>query len=195
MLDPKRLLEQMLGDNRKTDTHRKSAGDGSSHIGARAGDALHLARERLSGMGGVQSFAGGAVGGSLLGLLLGNRKMRKAGGGVLGYGGGAVLGALAHRAYQNYKEGRPVQTAPTTTPGKISDIPPAHLPLDLLAKPADPSRLAAEVTNPEQAGEVYLASRPAMDPDEPTERAYLDTLASQLRISNELRAHLERQLA
>jgi hypothetical protein len=41
---------------------------------------------------------------------------------VLGYGGGAVLGALAPRAYQNYKEGRPLQTAPTTTPEEISHI-------------------------------------------------------------------------
>jgi uncharacterized membrane protein YebE (DUF533 family) len=51
------------------------------------------------------------------------------------------------------------------------------------------------VTNPAKAGEVYLASRLAIDPDEPTERAYLDMLASELRISNDLRAHLERQVA
>jgi uncharacterized membrane protein YebE (DUF533 family) len=62
---------------------------------------------------------------------------------------------------------------------------------DLLAKP---SKLAAAVTNPEQAGEVYLASRLAIDPDQPTERAFLDAVASELRISNELRAHLERQV-
>jgi uncharacterized membrane protein YebE (DUF533 family) len=232
MLDPKRLLEQMFNSN----------------IGTRTGQTLQGARERLNGVGGAQGFAGGAVTGGLLGLLLGNRKMRKAAGGVLGYGGAAVLGALAHRAYQNYTEGRPLQTVPTATPEDITGIPRSQLPhtlpgtdgrpfelvlieamvaaakadghvdadeqkrlfaeverrdleadskayvFDLLAKPTDLSKLAVAVSNPEQAGEVYLAARLAIDPDQPTERAFLDGLASELRLSKELRAHLEHQV-
>jgi uncharacterized membrane protein YebE (DUF533 family) len=33
----------------------------------------------------------------------------------------------------------------------------------------------------------------AIDPDNPAEQAYLDALASRLQLSNELRAHRERQ--
>jgi uncharacterized membrane protein YebE (DUF533 family) len=62
---------------------------------------------------------------------------------------------------------------------------------DLLNKPADPSQLASKVANQEQAGELYLASRLAIDPDHPAEKAYLDALASRLKLPNELRAHLE----
>ena len=65
-------------------------------------DPKRLIEQMLNGLGGAQGFAGGAAAGGLLGLLLGNKKMRKAGGGVLGYGGAAVLGALAHRAYRGH---------------------------------------------------------------------------------------------
>ncbi|MFL6603656.1 MAG: tellurite resistance TerB family protein [Steroidobacteraceae bacterium] len=231
MLDPKNLLERVLG------------GNALSGIGK----AGQLATDRLNGASGAQGFAGGAVAGGLLGLVLGSKKMRKMASGALGYGGAAALGALAHRAYQNYVEGRSVQSAPIATPEEISRLSapelsrskpgPGGRPLelvlieamvaaakadghvdaeeqqrlfaeverlgldaeskayvfDLLSKPADPANLAAAATHPEQAGEVYLASRLAIDPDNPAEQAYLDALASRLQLSNELRAHLERQ--
>ncbi len=54
----------------------------------------------------MNGFAGGAVAGGLLGVLLGNKSMRKMAGGVAGYGGAAVIGALALRAYQNWQQGK-----------------------------------------------------------------------------------------
>ena len=48
---------------------------------------------------------------------------------------------------------------------------------------------------PEQAAEIYLASRLAIDPDHPAEHAYLDALASRLSLPAELVAHLESQAA
>lgn len=66
---------------------------------------------------------------------------------------------------------------------------------DLLNKPVDLDSIAGAVATPEQAAEVYLASRLAIDPDQPAERAYLDALASRLQLAGELRAHLDQQAA
>jgi uncharacterized membrane protein YebE (DUF533 family) len=64
---------------------------------------------------------------------------------------------------------------------------------DLLTKPVDLQSIATSVATSEQGAEVYLASRLAINPDEPAERAYLDALATQLKLPAELRAHLDRQ--
>lgn len=66
---------------------------------------------------------------------------------------------------------------------------------DLLAKPVDLAAVASAVATPEQGAEVYLASRLTIDPDQPSERAYLDALAARLKLPAELRAHLDRQAA
>jgi uncharacterized membrane protein YebE (DUF533 family) len=87
VIDPKQLLEQVLGS------------------GA-AGNARNAGRDfmgRLDSTKGSHAFAGGAVAGGLLGLLLGG-KVRKLTGNALGYGGAAALGALALQAYQNYQQ-------------------------------------------------------------------------------------------
>ena len=49
------------------------------------------------------SFAGGALSGGALALLMGNKKFRKMGGKVATYGGVAALGAVAYRAYDEWK--------------------------------------------------------------------------------------------
>lgn len=87
MIDPKQLLEQVLGSG--------MAGNARS-----AGGQL---KDRLDGMSGSKGFASGALTGGLLGLLLGGKKARKLAGGAFGYGGAAVIGALALQAYQNYQ--------------------------------------------------------------------------------------------
>jgi uncharacterized membrane protein YebE (DUF533 family) len=87
VIDPKQLLEQVLGS-------------------AAAGNARNAGRDfmgRLDSTKGSHAFAGGAVAGGLLGLLLGG-KVRKLAGNALGYGGAAALGALALQAYQNYQQ-------------------------------------------------------------------------------------------
>ena len=85
MFDPKQLLDQLLGPNA-------------------AGNMRNAGRDvvnRLDATKGSNAFAGGAVAGGLLGMLLGGNSRR--GGGLLGYGGAAALGALALQAYQNYQ--------------------------------------------------------------------------------------------
>jgi uncharacterized membrane protein YebE (DUF533 family) len=103
MFDPKQLLDQFLGP-------------------AAAGNARGAGRElvdRLDGTKGSKAFAGGAVAGGLLGLLLGGG--RPHGGGLLGYGGAAALGALALQAYQNYQ----IKQGVSLPPG---DFAPAAMP-------------------------------------------------------------------
>ena len=208
-----------------------------------------LAKDRLNRASAAQGFAGGAAAGSLLGLLIGGKKMRKLASGALGYGGAAALGALAHRAYQKYMEGRSIQSAPMMTPDEVPAAQEAvmKLPsrkgdpqgrpfelllieamvaaakadghvdadeqkrlfaaverqgldaeskayvLDVLSRPPELANLAAAAADPELASEVYLASRLAIDPDNPAEQAYLDALAARLELPGGLRAHLERQ--
>jgi uncharacterized membrane protein YebE (DUF533 family) len=62
---------------------------------------------------------------------------------------------------------------------------------DLLARPVDLSMITASVATPEQAAEVYLASRLAIDPDVPAERAYLDALSARLNLPPALRQQLD----
>jgi uncharacterized membrane protein YebE (DUF533 family) len=62
---------------------------------------------------------------------------------------------------------------------------------DLLSAPVDMASITSAVATPEQGAEVYLASRMAIDPDVPAERAYLDALAARLNLPAELRATLD----
>ncbi len=64
---------------------------------------------------------------------------------------------------------------------------------DALSGPADLAAVAASAATPEQASELYLVSRLAIDPDHPAEHAYLEALAHRLRLPADLVAHLERQ--
>ena len=65
---------------------------------------------------------------------------------------------------------------------------------DLLTHDVDLYDLARAATTPEQGAEIYLAARLAIDADEPAERAYLDALATRLRLPAELRATLDATL-
>jgi uncharacterized membrane protein YebE (DUF533 family) len=64
-----------------------------------------------------------------------------------------------------------------------------------LRRPVDPVEVAAGVSAPEQAAEVYLASLIVCDSTSTMERAYLDALASALRLPADLKAELERRAA
>jgi len=119
-MDTKRLLEQFLGP------------DALASLGGQQQVDRDIARsaaprESLLGNLGVPGAAlGGVAAGGLLGMFLGQKKMRKMAKGAVGYGGAAVLGALAHRAYRNWQSGQPVERAPAAT---TADIPKAPLAL------------------------------------------------------------------
>lgn len=64
---------------------------------------------------------------------------------------------------------------------------------DALAAPVSVTTVAAAASTPEQAAELYLASRLAIDPDQPAERAYLEALAHRLALPPGLAMRLDQQ--
>ncbi len=65
---------------------------------------------------------------------------------------------------------------------------------EALMTPSTLDEIADLANGPEQATEVYLVSRMAIDPDDPAEQAYLDSLARRLALPPELVAELESQV-
>ena len=65
---------------------------------------------------------------------------------------------------------------------------------DALAAPVSVTEIAGLATTPEQAAEIYLVSRLAIEPDGQAERAYLEALAHRLKLPGDLVAHLDRQI-
>lgn len=66
-------------------------------------------------------FGKGALAGGALGLLLGNKKMRKMGGKLALYGGVAAVGVLAYKAYGEYRK---QQDGSTAEPQTVDRLPP-----------------------------------------------------------------------
>jgi uncharacterized membrane protein YebE (DUF533 family) len=230
-MDAKRLLEQFLGPNTG-----QSVSDALRQAGSRASNAA------ASVPGG---FLGGAAAGGLLGLVLGNKKMRKAAGGLVGYGGAALLGAAALKALQTWQQSSQGQNQPAPAPvpapaapaqlerlaadgspfdlslvramiaaanadghigadeqkaifeqvGKMNlDAEDKAFVFDAMGRPPNAMEIAALAGDREQAAELYLASRMAIDPDDPREQAYLDQLSQSLNLPAGLAAELDRQL-
>ena len=65
---------------------------------------------------------------------------------------------------------------------------------DALTQPVDINAIAASARGIEQATELYLISRIAIDVDHPAERAYLQALGHKLNLPTELMAHLDHQV-
>ena len=238
-MNPQALLDQFLGPQATQNM----------------GDKARNLTQGLSTNPAMAGMAGVAAGG-ILGLLLGNKKARKAvgnlAGGVVGYGGAAALGALAYRAYQNWQANQAAAAVENLDARAVPALPPAgsnflpgtapgrdgkpfelalvkamvgaaaadghigpdeqqrifshvaHLPLDAddkafifdaLKSPPDANAIAGLANGPEQAAELYLASRLALDPSDPKEAAYLRELARSLALPPDLVAHLDTQAA
>jgi uncharacterized membrane protein YebE (DUF533 family) len=67
--------------------------------------------------------------------------------------------------------------------------------IDELRKPLDIAEVVAGVRSREQAVEIYAASLLAIDPDQPSEKAYLDELARRLSLDPALVDHINREIA
>jgi uncharacterized membrane protein YebE (DUF533 family) len=114
-------------------------------------------------------FGGGVLAGGALGLLLGNKKMRKMGGKFAAYGGAAALGALALKTYQDWQQqssSQPAaagQTAGAATPAPANSWP---------AQPALPASqleehsrviLAAMIAAAKADGHIGVEERQLLD--------------------------------
>jgi uncharacterized membrane protein YebE (DUF533 family) len=80
----------------------KLVSSAQAHPAAERADAGGPALWSQTGPLGAGALAG------LAGLLMGSKRMRKAAGTALQIGAVATIGGLAYRAYQNYRQGRPV---------------------------------------------------------------------------------------
>jgi uncharacterized membrane protein YebE (DUF533 family) len=67
--------------------------------------------------------------------------------------------------------------------------------MDELRKPLDIDAIVSLADNTEQAIEIYAASCLAIDPDEPSEHAYLTMLAARLKLPTELKSGMETEIA
>ncbi|MEH8252010.1 tellurite resistance TerB family protein [Aeromonas veronii] len=121
----------------------------------------------------------GALAGGALGLLLGNKKVR------------AMVAAARADGHIDGAERQKIQEY-LTEQGQ-SDV--ARWIDAELARPLDPHALAREVTDMELATEVYLASLLAIEVDHFMERGYLDELARALKLDDNLKGSIERQVA
>ncbi|NNF77329.1 MAG: tellurite resistance TerB family protein [Rhizobiales bacterium] len=243
------LLDQFLGGNQGGEpAAQQSPANG---LAAKAGGML----QSIPG-----GLAGGVAAGSLLGLVAGNKKIRKTAGklagGAVGIGGAAALGALAFKAYQSWQGAGPASaggsaTAPVGETGlPIRALEPENfapenqvaasgdlfpvalikamiaaanadghidgeeqaaifakveemqldaqdkaLVFDTLQNPPSVQEVASLAHGIEQACEIYLVSRMAIDPDHPREQVYLQELAGHLSLPDGLAVQLDRQLA
>lgn len=119
------LLDQLLKNGRSLLDGAGSATAGGQPrtpggTGGGLGDVLKGA------LGGLSSDLGkGALMGGALGLLLGNKRVRKMGGSALAYGGMAALGAVAYRAYADWQRNNASQPAPDishSAAGQLSPV-------------------------------------------------------------------------
>lgn len=211
-MDLKSLLNQALNSN--------IVKQGSTQLSSITQDSSKL-----------KTLGAGAVGGGLIGLLMGSKKTKKIGKKVRGIGGAAALGALAYKAYNDW-QAKQTTTQPQATfdpddsnhsvlilkamiaaakadghvdEQEMSKIEQAivemgadaqlqQLVKNELHKPLDPAAIAQLATTPEQASELYLASLLIADEQNFMEKAYLNELAKQLRLADDLVLALEQQV-
>lgn len=183
---------------------------------------------------GYANFGTGMLAGGALGLLLGDKRVRKFGGKALTYGGAAALGALAFRAYSNWQQQK--TAAPAAAPqaaqflpapasedhsravlkaliaaaksdghidarerglideklASLADDPALRSWIDHeVSRPLDPADVATAASSMEVASEIYLVSVLVVDTESFMERAYLDALATQLKLPPDLKMQLE----
>lgn len=182
------------------------------------------------GKSGYANFGTGMLAGGALGLLLGDKRVRKFGGKALAYGGVAALGALAYRAYGDWQRKQAAAPAAELAQflpasedhsravlkaliaaaksdghidarerglieeklARLADDPALRSWIDReVTRPLDPAEVASNAPSMAVASEMYLVSVLAVDTESFMERAYLDALATQLKLPVELKAQLE----
>lgn len=102
-MDLKNLLNQALNSD-LVKQGSSTLKQGASGLGGMAKD-----KNNLSALG------AGAVGGGLVGLLMGSKKARKMGKKAAGIGGAAAIGALAFKVYNDWQSGQPNQPQEAAT--------------------------------------------------------------------------------
>jgi len=119
------LLDQLLKSgqdllqNKAGSQQRQPAGSGKGPLDGLLGGNSGALGSLLTGAG------GGALAAGAMGLLLGNKKVRKVGGKVAIYGGLAALGVMAYKAYGSWQAQQ--GTAPQHEPQTLDRLPAAQV--------------------------------------------------------------------
>lgn len=179
----------------------------------------------------LATLGAGALGGGIIGLLMGSKKTKKLGKKALSIGGSAALGALAYKMYNDWQANQNEPTQPATfdqsnprheililkamiasakADGHVDEQEMAKINQVIneigadndvqtlfqqeLKKPLDPNEIAALAQTPAQASEIYLASALVADEQNFMEKAYLQELAKQLGLSEELVNNIHQQI-
>jgi uncharacterized membrane protein YebE (DUF533 family) len=161
MFDTKKLLNDLLSDAKALAT--KGTDLAASKLETKPGaDKDNLAK----GLG------AGALGGVLMGLLLGTKGGRAIGGGALKLGSMAAIGTVAYRAYQQWQASKSGGAAPTGT----------------LAAPAEPK------ADPLLLLRAMIAAANADGHIDADERARITADISRLNLGAEAAAALEAEI-
>ena len=179
----------------------------------------------------LATLGAGALGGGIIGLLMGSKKTKKLGKKALAISGSAALGALAYKMYNDWQANQNEPTQPATfdqsnprheililkamiasakADGHVDEQEMAKINQVIneigadndvqtlfqqeLKKPLDPNEIAALAQTPAQASEIYLASALVADEQNFMEKAYLQELAKQLGLSEELVNNIHQQI-
>ncbi len=224
MFDTKKLLNDLLLDAKGLATK------GSDYAAGKLGTTPGADKDNL-----VKGLGAGALGGVLMGLLLGTKGGRKIGGGALKLGSLAAIGTVAYRAYQQWQQSKVGTAAPAgqlaapTEPkadpilllramiaaanadGHIDAAERARITADInrlnlgadaaaaleaeLKTPLSAEQLAHGINDPAVAAEVYTLSAGIIDEVSAAEAAYLQQLATALKLDAGLVAEIKRQLS
>ena len=111
------LLDQLL---KTAQSSLGGAGGLEGLLGGGKPPARYEGKEEKRGLLNAD-FGKGALAGGALGLLLGNKKMRKMGGKLALYGGVAAVGVLAYKAYGEYRK---QQDGSAVEPQTVHRLPP-----------------------------------------------------------------------
>ena len=220
MIDTNKLLEQFLGGG-GSNTPQQAGGKGDFVKGAAAGGILGLllgSKKVRKMAGGAIGYGGAAAAGALAYKAYQNWQQGKQASSApvatradLEQVDPRFLPAAIDKSGQNFSltlisavifaakadghiDARE-QTAIFDQVDKLSlDSESKAKVFELLRQPVDIDNLVGSIQGMEQASEVYLVSRLAIDVDHPAERAYLDALAHRLNLPGELVAHLDHQV-
>jgi uncharacterized membrane protein YebE (DUF533 family) len=178
MIDMNRLLTQVMG---ATPGQTASAPD----VSGMPRDLRSLAGQVMSqmapghsgsGIGYAGALGSGALAGGLAGLLFGSKKMREVAGTAIQIGAVAAIGGLAYKAYQNYRQGKPI--VPQSVTDMIGGASPQSMPL-----PAPADTIPEEYRSPEAARLLLRTMVAAAAADGHLDRVEYERIRQQLRAS------------
>lgn len=172
MIDMNRLLTHVIGGS------QIQGGAGQQERGSER--ALQsLAREAPHPNGGLGiGYAGalgtGALAGGLAGLLFGSKQMREVAGTAVQIGAVAAVGGLAYKAFQNYRQGKPV------VPQSLADMLGGSAPPGRVEGPSRDDATPLEFRSPEAARLLLRTMVAAAAADGHLDRMEYDRIRQQL---------------